>query len=327
MARMVNPKPRGPLWMMMGGLSCATSGLSSRLGDVSRELVLEPPGEPSTPECMPLDRSLAAALRSSEGMMSERPDADADLMTERERSLKGGDGVGMGGVAASLGDDRGEPPAAAFSADLVPVATMVLLVAMLAPLLLVLPPLVSLGLKGSAARWPLLVRAVFSATGESSRGSAALVATAGEVGAVTEADEVAAVPREGSGSGRGADKRCWDRRDVSSWSTERANRGKSAMPGRPLRCTWGDTSSDSVCDDSGVLVSGGRPPGGGSSGDEPDWRRMEASPGPSAGMRSCRESPLESDGAESVRLSERRWLSSQTCLSKFSSSSSFSMRE
>lgn len=99
------------------------------------------------------------------------------------------------------------------------------------------------------------------------------------------------------------------------------------MPCRPLRCTWGDTSSDSVCDDSGVLVNSGRPPGGGSSGDEPDCRRVEASPAPDAGVRRSVESPLESDGAESVRLSERRWLSSHTCLSRFSSSSSFSMRE
>lgn len=99
------------------------------------------------------------------------------------------------------------------------------------------------------------------------------------------------------------------------------------MPCRLLRCTWGDTSSDSVCDDSGVLVNSGRPPGGGSSGDEPDCRRVEASPAPDAGVRRSVESPLESDGAESVRLSERRWLSSHTCLSRFSSSSSFSMRE
>lgn len=147
---MVNPKPRGPLWMMMGGLSCATSGLSSRLGDVSRELVLEPPGEPSTPECMLLDKSAAAALRSSEGMMSERPDADADLMTERERSLMGGEGVGMGDVAASLGVVRGEP-LAAFSGVLGPGAPMVLLVLVLVPLLLVLPPLVLLVL-GSGVR-------------------------------------------------------------------------------------------------------------------------------------------------------------------------------
>lgn len=190
---MVNPKPRGPLWMMMGGFSCATSGLISRLGDVSRELVLEPPGEPSTPECMPLDKSAAAALRSSDGMMRERPDADADLMTERERSLKGGDGVGMGGVAASLGDDRGDP-LAAFSAVFVPAATMVLQVTVLAPLLLVLPPLASLVVRGSGVRWPLSARADRSATGDSSRGSAAVVATAGEVGAVAAAEVVAVAP-------------------------------------------------------------------------------------------------------------------------------------
>lgn len=34
--------------------------------------------------------------------MSESPEAEADLMTERERSLTGGEGVGTGGVAAIL---------------------------------------------------------------------------------------------------------------------------------------------------------------------------------------------------------------------------------
>lgn len=136
--------------------------------------------------------------------MSERPDADADLMTERERSLMGGEGVGMGGVAASLGVDRGEP-LAAFSGVLGPEAAMVLLLPVLVPLLLVLPPLVSLAL-GSGPCWPLSVRANRSATGESSRGSPAVVATAGEVGAVAAA-EVVAVAAAGSGSGKGADKR------------------------------------------------------------------------------------------------------------------------
>lgn len=153
---MVKPKPLAPRWMMMGGLSCNTSGLSSRLGEVSRELVLEPPGEPSTlpPMCRLLPdeeksappaaaAATAAALRSSEGMMSESPEAEADLMTERERSLTGGEGVGTGGVAAilagtglggvaalsDLGGVQGATAAAALAPSLPPTAEFLLVLA------------------------------------------------------------------------------------------------------------------------------------------------------------------------------------------------------
>lgn len=211
----------------MGGLSCATSGLSSRLGDVSRELVLEPPGEPSTPECAPPDNSAAAEARSSEGMMSERPDADADLITDRERSLIGGEGVGMGGVAASLGvvgrDEVAVAPSL-FASRLVGTDTAVLPVAVLESLLLVLPePL----MPGSGPCRSLLVRVDRSATGDSSLGSAIAVGVV-EVAMV--------VVMGGRGSGKGAEKRCClGRPRVVSSSTERAKRGMSAMPGRLRR--------------------------------------------------------------------------------------------
>jgi len=67
--------------MIMGGLRLETRGDNSRQGEVSRELaVLDPPGD-----------CTGWGGESSEGIIRERPDADALLMTALDRCLHGKD--------------------------------------------------------------------------------------------------------------------------------------------------------------------------------------------------------------------------------------------
>lgn len=66
------PKPPGPFRRMIGGLS-DNDELSSRLGDASRELLFEPPDE----------ILIVFWWWSSAGIINDRPDAEADLITER----------------------------------------------------------------------------------------------------------------------------------------------------------------------------------------------------------------------------------------------------
>ena len=79
MALMVNPKPRGPLLTMMGGLRLLISGEMSLQGDTSLdEAVLEPPG----------DWIGCEAEQSSVGIISERPVAEEDLTIDLKMGVE-----------------------------------------------------------------------------------------------------------------------------------------------------------------------------------------------------------------------------------------------
>src|SRR5437870_4784937 len=77
MAFRVKPNPRGPFRRIIGGFNCSASEPISRLGEVSRELVLEPPEEVAT--------RLTLRAGDSSDIIKDKPEAEADFMTVLDR--------------------------------------------------------------------------------------------------------------------------------------------------------------------------------------------------------------------------------------------------